>query len=157
MDSYNLPRVAFNSGRRGFQFHWMDSRELMLKGVSEGEQESFNSIEWIRYRAISSLCSFELEPFNSIEWILIVKPHQALDYFPSLSIPLNGFQSPRGIEGWTLCLNLLSIPLNGFILVGRPTLSKTVYLSIPLNGFCTITVYVHCGNPSISIIWILFH
>ena len=30
-------------------------------------------------------------------------------------------------------------------------------LSIPLNGFCTITVYVHCGNLLISIIWILFY
>jgi len=52
----------------------------------------------------------------------------------------------------------LSIPLNGFLplIQLRDNLERTL-LSIPLNGFCIIMVYVHCGNPLISIIWILFH
>jgi len=52
----------------------------------------------------------------------------------------------------------LSIPLNGFLnTISTGGLRLRGLLSIPLNGFCTITVYVHCGNPLISIIWILFH
>ena len=96
--------------------------------------------------------------FNSIEWIRTWCGEGSTNCQGwGLSIPLNGFLSlpRRGVSPLFMSFNSIEWILR-FLNV-LCVASMWGVLSIPLNGFCTITVYVHCGNLFISIIWILFH
>ena len=176
--AYNLVALKIQF----FQFHWMDSLVSCLLVWLCFSLSSFNSIEWILdsarteiHKRLKEILSIPLNgfikatlgladddiltPFNSIEWIPVVAVvAKTVEVARYLSIPLNGFEnagtSRRRVQApgapfqfhWMDSLDRVE---------GLPV--RRAGLSIPLNGFCTITVYVHCGNPSISIIWILFH
>ena len=116
-----------------FQFHWMDSG---LKVVAELGGKYVFQFHWMDSTRLGLIARqwTHINSFNSIEWI------------PSFWN--SSYAAPQ------ICFQFHWMD-SQFAVQGARTPRRI--LSIPLNGFCTITVYVHCGNSLISIIWILFH